>query len=171
MGMGDLKVAESRQSAELHQTILDACSAALSNEENQANCSGFVKDAASKLGIKVGTTGNGQANDIFDEIDSSPWIPLGTGHAAAVKAAYYALEGFFVIAAWRNDSGNGHVAVVTDLVGLQNRGAVSDRNVAASWGVLNNADLAQENGPIRESFGSGKREHVKYAAQFINKFK
>src|SRR6476659_1674755 len=54
-----IKVAEARQSAELHQVILDACSDALSNEDNQANCSGFVKTVGDKLGISVGTTGKG----------------------------------------------------------------------------------------------------------------
>jgi hypothetical protein len=170
-GFGDLKVAEARGYEEAHKVVLDACASAFSDDDNKGNCSGFVKAVGDKRGIQVGTTGQGQANDIYDEISGSPWLDLGQGHAGAVKAAYYARQGYFVVAAWKSDSGNGHVAVVTDLKNLQSRGALTDRNVAASWGVLNHADLAQNGGAIRESFGPDKRDTVRYAAQYIKKWR
>ena len=84
------------------------------------------------------------------------------------SGVYYARQGFLVIAAWKNDSGNGHVAVVTDITDLQkNKLFLTDRNVAASWGVLNLPDLAQLNGPLRGTFGGDKRDDVIYAAAYI----
>jgi hypothetical protein len=172
MGMGDVKVSEARAYEGLHRLILKACADAFEIAANRANCSGFVKDVGNRLGISIGGTGVGQANDIYSEIDGAPWYLLGHGAPAAVKAAYWARQSYFVVAAWKHPDGhNGHVAVVTDLRDLQQRvAALTDRNVAASWGVLNREDLAQDNGPIRESFGTLKRPNVKYAARFINKF-
>ena len=61
----------------------------------------------------------------------------------------------------------GHVAIVTDLRDLsKHTSTITDRNVAASWGVLDHAELSQLNGRIRESFGADKRAEVFYAAQF-----
>jgi hypothetical protein len=171
MGFGDLRVAEARAYEEAHQRIVDACKEAFAVPENQANCSGLVKYVGEKLGIKIGQTGNGQANDIFDEIQKgSPWLYLGKGNAGAVKGAYYATQGFFVVAAWKSSSGSGHVAVVTDLQDLKGVKEVTDRNVAATWGVLDHAELAKFKEGIRSSFGADKRDAVIYAAQFPTKF-
>ncbi len=170
-GMGDLKVAEARDYKTLHKLILKACSSSFT-AENKGNCSGFVKAVGSRLGIRVGTTGAGQANDIYSEIAQPPWYQLGKGEKAAVKAAHYAKCGFLVIAAWKSEAGNGHVAVVTDIRDLAKTTInLTDRNVAASWGVLDHEELAQNNGRIRESFGQGKRDEVRYAAHFLSKFR
>jgi hypothetical protein len=155
MGMGDVKIAEARSYETGHQRILRACTKAFQNAANRANCSGFVKAVAAELRVPIGNLGAGQANDIYDEIGKPPWISLGKGHTGAVKAAYCARQGNFVIAAWKDPSGgNGHVVVVTDLDlrGLGFAGKVSDRSVLASWGVFNQADLARDGGPIRTTF-------------------
>ena len=52
-----------------------------------------------------------------------------------------------MIAAWKNMAGNGHVAVVSDIRDLEKTTInLTDRNVAASWGVLDHEELAQNNG-------------------------
>ena len=44
-------------------------------------------------------------------------------------------------------AGNGHVAVVSDIRDLEKTTInLTDRNVAASWGVLDHEELAQNNG-------------------------
>lgn len=174
MGMGDLKIAEARGYERAHRQILDACSKAFKSDSNKANCSGFVKAVARELGIvAIGNLGAGRANDIYQELEKRPWIPLGKGRAGAVEAAYAAREGSFVVAAWKNPSGSGHVAVVTDLdlANLKIEGAVSDRNVLASWGVLDHKDLAKNGGLIRTTFNpTNKLPDVIYAWHPIMRF-
>jgi hypothetical protein len=172
--MGDVKAAEARDYANAHARILAACEVAFKSEANQANCSGFVKAVGTTLGIPVGTTGSGQANDIYDEIGKPPWMPLGESEEGARRAIYAARQGFFVIAAWKSEAGkNGHVAVVTDLANLDRKTTqVTTRNILASWGVLDHSDLARLGGSIRESFSVTKKlPKVRYAAQYIRKFR
>ena len=170
--MGDVKFAEARGYAKAHERILAACNRAFESEDNRANCSGFIKAVAADLGITVGLLGKGQANDIYSEIQNPPWISFGSGHDGAVRAAYAAREGFFVVAAWKNSDGNGHVAVITDLANLR-RGTftVSDRNVAAAWGVLDRSDLAENGGFLRVTLNpTTKIPNTIYAGQYITKF-
>jgi hypothetical protein len=167
-GMGDLKVAEAQQYAEAHARIRKACDTAFGVSENRANCSGFVKAVASDLGIPI----QGQANDIYDQIQKDPWRLLGRGDTGATAAVYAARQGFLVVAAWKNDEGNGHVAVVTDWNALGRTGAPTSRNVLASWGVLKLPDKAQNHGLIRESFDPKKKlPDVIFASRYIAKFR
>jgi hypothetical protein len=167
-GMGDLKQAEREQNRRLNALITKACADAFALAANRGNCSAFVRDVASRLGITI--IGQ-QANDIYAEIQRSPWILLGTGNQGALKAPYHALQGFLVIAAWKNQSGNGHVAIVHDLRDLSDKiAAISDRNLAASWGVLDIPANAQFNGRLRDSFSATKLTSTVYATRFITKF-
>jgi hypothetical protein len=173
MGFGDVKVAEARGYKRAHDVILKACAQAFADDDNCANCSGFVKAVADMVGVPLAKTGKGQANDIYLEIQKPPWIPIGTGEAASVRAVYYAREGFLVVAAWKNPDANknGHVAIVTDLRDLTKlTKVVTDVNVAASWGVLDRAELARQDGRVRDAFGPDKRPAVFYAAQYIRKW-
>jgi hypothetical protein len=167
-GMGDLKQAESEQNRRLNALITKACADAFGSVANRGNCSAFVRDVGSRLGIMI--TGQ-QANDIYIEIQRPPWTLLGIGNQGAIKAPYYALQGFLVIAAWKNKSGNGHVAIVHDLRDLSNKiTSISDRNIAASWGVLDMPNSAQFSGRIRDSFRATRLADTVYAARFITKF-
>jgi len=174
VGMGDLKKAEQSHYAAWQAFVQQTCSDALTLAVNQANCSGFAKTVAGKLGIALGNTGNGQANDIYDEVTKpgGSWILLGVGADGAKLAPYYAKQGYLVLAVWKDRTGsNGHIAIVTDFRELTSKtSAITDRNVAASWGVLDRADLSQNNGPIRASFGPGKRDDVTYVAHSIMKY-
>ena len=168
VGMGHLKVVEARQYAEAHALIRKACDDAFDVSENRGNCSGFVKAVATELGIPM----QGQANDIYNDIQKDPWRFLGRGDTGATAAVYAARQGFLVIAAWKNESGHGHVAVVTDWTGLGRTGAPTSRNVLASWGVLNLPDKAQNHGLIRESFSPREKlPDVIFASQYIAKFR
>ena len=169
MGMGEVRLAEARAFSAMHLLVVAACERAFALEKNRANCSGFVKEVAKTLGIELGTLGAGAANDIFLEIGRAPWIQIGTGRQAAVRAAEWARTGSLVVAALQRGR-HGHVAIVTDFRDLRIRGATLDRNVAASWGVLERADLAQHGGPIRESFAIAQAENIRYACQGIKRF-
>jgi hypothetical protein len=164
--MGDVKIAEARQYAQAHARLRKACDDAFSVADNRGNCSGFVKAVAFDLGIPI----EGQANAIYDEIQKDPWRVLGRGDTGATAAVYAARQGFLVVAAWKNEDGNGHVAVVTDWTALGRTGAPTSRNVLASWGVLNLPDKAQNHGLIRESFDPKKKlPDVIFASQYIAK--
>jgi hypothetical protein len=59
---------------------------------------------------------------------------------------------------------------VHDLRDLSNKiAAISDRNIAASWSVLDMPDSAQLNGRIRDSFSATKLASTVYAARFITR--
>jgi hypothetical protein len=167
-GMGDLKQVEREQNRRLNALITKACADAFASTVNRGNCSAFVRDVGRRLGITI--IGQ-QANDIYFEIQRAPWALLGIGNQGALKAPYQALQGFLVVAAWRNPSGNGHVAIVHDLRDLSSKiAAISDRNIAASWGVLDTPHSAQLNGRIRDSFSTTKLASTVYAARFITRF-
>lgn len=72
-------------------------------ETYKSDCSGFVKAVASDLGLSL----TGQANDLSDQIQKSPWLKLKDGAEAQQKAAL----GFFVLGALKATP-NGHVVVV-----------------------------------------------------------
>lgn len=81
--------------------------------EYQDDCSGFVKKVAGELGVSL----SGQANDIYEQIQSAPWMLIGRGpragqHAtvAGVSAAH---DGLLVVGASRG-SENGHVVIIVD---------------------------------------------------------
>lgn len=173
VGMGDLKVAEARQYELLHKHIVSSCLAAYEIDKNKSACNFFVQDVAQRLGITSGVEGN--ANEIYDAIArGSPWIDCGTGVSGSVTAAYYALQGFFVVAAWKNSTGrSGHVAVVAGLdFGSVPRGnSPTSFQVLSSWGVLDSPDDAKHLGGIRNTFSPGsKLPNVIFGAQFIQKF-
>jgi hypothetical protein len=172
-GMGDLKTAEAQQYKILHARILDACHAAYQAERNKSACNFFVQDVARRLGITSGV--EGKANDIYASIEAgSPWINCGEGEAGSVAAAYYALQGFFVVAAWEDtEGGTGHVAVVAalDFSAIPKGRSPTSFHVLASWGMKDRPQNAKHLGGIRYTFSpSEKLPDVIFGAQFIQKF-
>jgi hypothetical protein len=166
VGMGDVRLAEAVDYQVLNQFIVRACGEAYADERNRKACNVFVAAVARKLGLHV----DGLANDIYEEIeDGTPWMNCGRGFDGAVKAAYYARQGYFVVAAWENpaDDGNGHVAVVTGFGHA--KGAITSFDVLASWGVLNRP--AKHLKGIRWAFNVHKKfPDVIFGAQFIRRF-
>lgn len=91
------------KAVELRKKIVAACEKHWA--ANQNDCSGFVKDVAADLGINL----SGQANEIVDVIQKSPWTVLKSGAEAKEKAVL----GKFVIGGLK-DTPHGHVVVVVD---------------------------------------------------------
>ena len=128
---------------------------------NRSDCSGFVKSVAQELGITL----LGNANDIFNSIQSAPWSRLGIGDSAAHLAAVAATNGMFVIGAWRNSSGgNGHVAVIVDTNYSSPTVPYRDRAIAY-WGTLGSD--GEKYAMHTASWGAAKRPQVIYAAREI----
>ena len=119
---GPLDLLEINQNA---KKIIDVC-----EDEwpaNKSDCSGFVKDVASALGVSL----SGQANDIVDQVTGPGWTKL-TGGKAAKQAAD---EGKFVISGLKGSdqqtpSAHGHVVVVVS------GPLAKDQYPTAYWGTL-----------------------------------
>ncbi|MDH5180161.1 MAG: hypothetical protein OEZ39_16000 [Gammaproteobacteria bacterium] len=115
-------------------------------EKNKLNCSGYVKDIATDLGISL----SGQANDIIDQIQKAPWKTLKTG----VDARLQATNGMFVIAGLK-DQPNGHVAVIVP-------GALAHGKYPTGyWGSL--AGRPKKNTTINWSWSKTDRDKVIYS--------
>jgi hypothetical protein len=124
---------------------------------NSGDCSGFVKAVSSALHLHPPLSG--QANDIYDQIHQTHyWDALGTGMAGATLAGLAGAEGKFVVAAWQNLQGNGHVAVVVDFSTQQDR-------ALAYWGTLNAA--GQRYSRITASFSLEKLQKTYFASRDI----
>ena len=82
--------------------VIAACQA--NWEAHKTDCSGFVRAVAAALNITM----TGLANDIVDQLQTSPWTLATNGVDAAAKAT----AGMFVIAGLKEDP-HGHVVVVT----------------------------------------------------------
>ena len=82
--------------------VVATCEAKWDAHKN--DCSGFLKAVATVLGVTL----TGQANDIVDQIQKSPWTLAKDGLEAKAKAE----SGFFVVAGLK-DTPNGHVVVIT----------------------------------------------------------
>ena len=72
-------------------------------EKNKKNCSGYVKDIASELGIPL----TGQANAIVVQIQKGRWKVAKSG----VEARIQAVNGKFVVGGLKADK-HGHVVIV-----------------------------------------------------------
>lgn len=88
----------------LDNAVVSACKHNF--QAHKSDCSGFVKAVAEELKILPKLLG--QANDIVDQIQRTPWLPCADGREAARRAA----EGKFVIGGLK-EQGNGHVVIVT----------------------------------------------------------
>ena len=112
----------------------------------QKDCSGYVKAIAKDLNIMV----SGQANDIVDQIQKSPWILLSSGTEARAKA----VAGMFVVAGLKA-AGHGHVVVVVP-------GPLShNKYPTAYWGSL--GGVGKKNTTINWSWNKTDRDNVIYA--------
>jgi hypothetical protein len=89
-------------------------------ETHKNDCSGFAKAVATELGVAL----TGQANDIVDQIQASPWQTLASGQDAADKT-----DSALVVGGLKANP-NGHVVVVVP--GELNRG----KYPVAYWGKL-----------------------------------
>src|SRR6185312_14288840 len=132
-------------------TVRDACDACF--EEHKADCSGFVRAVAAKIGITV----QGLANEIVDALRAGdPWRPLPDGVAAAASAA----AGKFVVGGLRGDeqfehSNHGHVVVV--VAGPLAHG----RYPSAYWGRL--GGVGSEFQTINWAWNDHDRDRITYA--------
>jgi hypothetical protein len=121
---------------------------------NKSDCSGFVKDVATALGVSL----SGQANDIVEQISGPGWINLADGKAAK-KAAD---EGRFVIAGLKGSdhetpSAHGHVVVVVS------GPIVKEQYPTAYWGTL--GGTGERAKTINWAWKSVDRDKVKYACR------
>ena len=131
------------------QDIIDACEAEW--DAHKSDCSGFAK----AVGIRLGVTLTGMADDIVDEIQQPPWSSVADGPAAADQAA----QGKFVIAGLKGadqqvPDAHGHVVVV-----VQGQPAQSLYPVAY-WGQL--GGVGKKDMTLNWAWRQGDRDHVVY---------
>ena len=115
-------------------------------DENQKNCSGFVKEIASEIGISV----TGQANNIVDQLNGSDWVKCKDG----IEARQKAIEGNFVVCGLKATQ-HGHVVVVVS--GPLAHG----KYPTAYWGSL--GGVGKKNTTINWSWNKMDRDLVTYA--------
>jgi hypothetical protein len=126
------------------QKIIDTCEADF--DAHTSDCSGFLKAVASDLGIAL----TGMADDIVDEIQVAPWIPLADGVAAKAQADL----GFFVVGGLK-DTPHGHVVVVV-------QGPLAhEKYPTAYWGRLGATGM--KNTTINWAWNKTDRDRVTYA--------
>jgi hypothetical protein len=123
VGAGAVDLGDSRVRAACQQCFTPA---------NQANCSGFVKDVMTKLGVAAPWGPNALANEMADDIADQKGCTLLHSFAEGQAAA---ARGDLVVYALAKE-GHGHVAV-----GLAD--PLSDGFPFASWGMLNNPSGAR----------------------------
>ena len=133
-------------------TVMQACEACF--DANSDNCSGFVKAVAAMLGVTL----TDQADDIVDQIDTSPWTTLVDGGAAKQQAD----SGLLVIGGLRGADNeppqtHGHVVVVVS-------GPLDPTHNAyplAYWGKL--GAVGQKKQFVNFAWNSASRDKVIYA--------
>ena len=111
------------------------------------DCSGFAKAVATELNVQL----IGQANDIVDQIQKSPWKVLKDGKEADSEAR----SRKFVIAGLKAND-NGHVAIIVPGILAQ------EKYPAAYWGSI--AGLGRKNSTINYSWDKSDRDKVIYAS-------
>jgi hypothetical protein len=116
-------------------------------EAHKADCSGFVKAVATDLNVTL----TGQANDIVDQIQKSPWKVLKDGKEADSEAR----AGKFVVAGLKDDP-NGHVVIIVP-------GELAhEKYPTGYWGHL--GSVGYKNTTINYSWNSAERDKVIYAS-------
>lgn len=124
--------------------VVSACEA--NWEAHKSDCSGFAKAVAHALGMTL----TGMANDIVDQIQSSPWTLAMDGVDAKQKAE----AGMFVIGGLK-ETGHGHVVVVTP-------GPLAhEKYPTAYWGRL--GSVGAKNTTINWAWDQQDRDKVVYA--------
>lgn len=144
--MSDNTQTKTNRIATLCNTVLTA-----NADHCQANCSGFLKQMAAKLGIVI----NAQlANGIVDYLGTAPgWQQLGNG---TKRASELAGLGYFVVAGLKAD-GHGHVAIVVP--GWSPQGFPM-----GYWGSMRGAAYAGFNRSLSLSFTRTQLKTVSYFA-------
>ncbi len=124
--------------------VVAACQA--NWEAHKDDCSGFVKAVGTAIGVFL----TGMANDIVDQIQTSPWTTTMDGVAASQQAT----NGMFVVAGLQ-ETGHGHVVVITP-------GPLAhDKYPTGYWGRL--GSVGMENQTINWSWNAVDRDKVIYA--------
>jgi peptidoglycan hydrolase-like protein with peptidoglycan-binding domain len=127
------------------QSVTDLCEKHW--EAHKDDCSGFVKAVATDLNVTL----TGQANDIVDQIQKSPWKILKDGKEADSEAR----AGKFVVAGLKDDP-NGHVVIIVP-------GELAhDKYPTGYWGHL--GGVGYKNTTINYSWKSTERDKVIYAS-------
>lgn len=139
--------------AESHAKIIAACEKHF--DAHKDNCSGFVKAVVNELTGKILLTG--QANDIYDQLQKSPWLTIGTGLTAQIIAGAKAAEGELVIAATKSQ-GHGHVAVIVD---TNTANKTTSSKAIGYWGRLGSA--GHKYMPISHSWSPAKFDTIFFA--------
>lgn len=122
------------------------------------DCSGFVKAVLTELSMQNVASlfpNVGQANDIVDAFESSPWTKIKSGALAATMSERQNR----IILAGCKDTDNGHVVVVVP--GPLNRG----RYPTAYWGSLNQPEQSAKYQTINWAWevGGDQIDKVVYA--------
>lgn len=115
-------------------------------EQHKKDCSGFVKEVAGELGVKL----HGQANEIVDQIQKMPWKTVKSG----VEAKLQATNGMFVVGGLK-DTPHGHVVIVVP--GPLSHG----KYPTAYWGSL--GGVPKKNTTINWSWNKQDRDKVIYS--------
>jgi hypothetical protein len=114
-------------------------------EQYQSDCSGFVKAVSLELGVTL----TGQANDIVDQINIAPWLPLAGGSDAAAKS------GLGLVVAGLKDNPHGHVVIVVP-------GPLAHlKYPTAYWGQL--GGVGRKNTTLNWAWSVADRDNVSYA--------
>jgi len=129
--------------------------------DNQGDCSAFVRSVAQDLGFVL--TGN--ANAIYTQVATNPWVRIGVGTQASATAGITAGEGKFVVAAEQSE-GNGHVAIVVDYRnGFDSYSKVDRDKAVAFWGKLHSVGSEYER--ITRSWTAADLQRVLFAYRII----
>ena len=137
------------------QKVIDACEAEF--KAHQADCSGFARAVAARLGITL----TGLANAIVDNIQGAGWTTLKDGVEAKLKAD----QGWLVIAGLKGSDqahpeAHGHVVVVVS-------GPLAHKaQPTAYWGRLGGS--GSKNKTINFAWRKADLANVRFAARVIN---
>ena len=126
----------------------------LSKYGAQSACNyGAQKMFTSLYNGKLDSALKGMANDIARQMRTSKnWTNIGTGDGGAKNAQKLAANGWFVVGAWYNSGGNGHVVVI-----------MPDGNCLDCGPSRNsNCPGKRDDRSWRYSFGDTKRTYVEF---------
>ena len=133
---------------------------------NAGDCSGFLKSVQRELSLRPFA---GDANGIFEEVDSRPdWQVIGVGAPGAAAAGGAANQGFLTIAVWKNPQSrhHGHVAIITSYLSFL--GTKPEQHAVGAWGQIGRVGSLMDR--MSKSFGQGKHSQIKYAKCTIRPF-
>lgn len=124
-------------------------------DAHKDNCSGFVKAVVNEVTNQLLLSG--QANDIYDQLQKSPWVKIGSGITAQIIAGAKAAEGGLVVAATKG-AGHGHVAIIVDTNTVNKK--TSSKSIGY-WGRL--GSVGHKYMPLSNSWAPAKFDTIYFA--------